>query len=98
MLARLFLALLLALFATPASAAECHDARPAAPHAMPMAGEHQRDMAAPHACVGCIPPSDWLAARVSGPALVPVARPIARERWRHATHPSNDPEAHPVAS
>ena len=76
MLVRLLLALLLAVFAVPTAApAACHDA-PSTGHAMPMPAEDERPDAMPvHACVGCIPPSDWLGARVEAPTLISAARP-----------------------
>jgi hypothetical protein len=82
MFARLILALLLAAFAFPASApAACHDvpttaATTTAAHAMPMAlamqhptpidpaPEHKATP--PHGCIGCVPPSNWTAARILG--------------------------------
>lgn len=77
---RLILALMLAIFAVPTAApAACHDAAPAAAsnHAMPMSGDgHPRAIPA-HGCIGCIPPSDWLAARILPPLLVPTLVPHA---------------------
>jgi hypothetical protein len=83
MFARLILALLLAAFAFPASApAACHDARAAASHTMaaPMAMDHAPDQKAtpPHGCIGCVPPSNWSAARILGP--VPRSAPATIER------------------
>ncbi|SFO09523.1 hypothetical protein [Sphingomonas sp. OK281] len=84
MLARLILALLLAAFAFPAVApAACHDASAARGHAVvmdmaAMSGTHEAmpDHEAPdrkatplHGCIGCVPPSNWNAARVLGVAL-----------------------------
>lgn len=87
MLARLILALLLAAFAMPASAtAACHDAT--AVHAMPMAMSMAMPMAMdpapeqkatpPHGCIGCVPPSNWSAARLVGPVPRTAAAMIER--------------------
>lgn len=81
MLARFLLALLLAAFAMPGVApAACHDDAPVAHHAMSSAnhimpmpdGASDRSALAVHACIGCVPPSDWLGPRVARP-VVPVA-------------------------
>ena len=80
MLARLLLALLLAAFAMPGVAsAACHDAPVAhsamssASHVMPMPDDaSDRSALAVHACIGCVPPSDWLGPRIARPVL-PVA-------------------------
>lgn len=84
MLARLILALLLAAFAFPAVApAACHDASASPGHgvvmdmpAMSGTQEAMPDHEAPdrkatplHGCIGCVPPSNWNAARVLGVAL-----------------------------
>jgi hypothetical protein len=76
MLVRLLLALLLAAVAVPTAApAACHDA-PASGHAMPMPADDGRPDAVPvHACAGCIPPSDWLGARVAAPLPIASAPP-----------------------
>lgn len=79
MLVRLLLTLLLALFAAPAMATDCHGAK-AAHHEMPSghdAPAPSDEALAPHACVGCIPPSDWLGARLDTPPLAPSADPVA---------------------
>lgn len=78
MLARLFLTLLLAVFAVPGAApAACHDTTQGA-HAMPMPASAPDDRGAPvHACVGCIPPSDWLSPRLASLGLAPIAKPFA---------------------
>ncbi|TXC69828.1 hypothetical protein FSB78_01785 [Sphingomonas ginsenosidivorax] len=87
MLARLILALLLAAFALPASApAACHDAQVmhampmAMPGAMPAAMDHAPEQKAtpPHGCIGCVPPSNWSAARLVGPAPRTLAAMIER--------------------
>lgn len=87
MLARLILALLLAAFALPASAsAACHDSSAMAVHAvaMPMAMDPAADHAPeqkatpPHGCIGCVPPSNWTAARVLGAPLREPVTPIER--------------------
>jgi hypothetical protein len=87
---RLILALMLAMFAMPAAApAACHDMAGPAPattrHAMPMPmpmpmpttmpGDGQPKAIPPHGCIGCIPPSDWLAARILPPLLAPTLVP-----------------------
>lgn len=71
MLARLLLALLAIALATPVAAAACH--------VQPARGEHagmahhapapaDKDESAPaKACVGCVPPSTWIAPRVTAP-------------------------------
>lgn len=73
MLARLLVALLLAAFAVPVAATPaCHDGAPMAAmhHAAPATpDEHGQPV---HACIGCIPPGDWNAARLATP--VPPAR------------------------
>jgi hypothetical protein len=85
MLWRLLLGLVLAFGALPAEAAmpACHDTMPAM---AAMAGDHRPAAPAPdrmapgHACIGCIPPGDWLAPRVAAPALPPAMAPAARIR------------------
>ena len=65
MLPRLILALLLAAFALPASApAACHDVPTA--HAMAMDHAPAQTATPPHGCIGCVPPSNWIAARILG--------------------------------
>jgi len=79
MLARLILALLLAAFALPVSApAACHDSQPR--HAAPMAMDHAPEQKAtpPHGCIGCVPPSNWSAARLLAPAPRTAAATIER--------------------
>ncbi|MEG3165892.1 hypothetical protein U1701_14940 [Sphingomonas sp. PB2P19] len=72
MLARLILALLLAAFAFPASApAACHDAP--ATHSMPMDHAPEQKATPPHGCIGCVPPSNWIAARsLDAPVRAPA--------------------------
>ncbi len=77
MFARLILALLLAVFAFPAVApAACHDVPTSGAHAMAM--DHRaahpvpvrdQDAVPPHGCIGCIPPSTWIAAPVVASVL-----------------------------
>lgn len=79
-LARLLLTLLLAAFAVPvASPAACHDAATSGAktrHAMVMLPHEQPAKAIPvHGCIGCIPPTDWLAARIAAPSLTPAVAP-----------------------
>ncbi len=77
MLARLILALLLAAFAFPASApAACHDAP--ATHMMPMDHAPEQKAPPPHGCIGCVPPSNWSAARILGPVPRSAAATIER--------------------
>lgn len=73
MLARLLLILLVAVFAVPSAApAACHDGAKVA-HTMPMRSDDSGPRAVPtHACLGCIPPSDWLSPQIAGPMLSPV--------------------------
>jgi len=85
MLGRLILVLLMAAFSLPAAASTCHDAAVSvADHAMPMQqGDHQPAPApeapfATHGCVGCVPPSDLLGARIAPPLPVPAAAPAER--------------------
>jgi hypothetical protein len=83
MLARLILALLLAAFALPASApAACHDAQTSHTMTMaaPMAMDHAPEQKAtpPHGCIGCVPPSNWSAARLLAPAPRTAAATIER--------------------
>ncbi|PAX09448.1 hypothetical protein [Sphingomonas lenta] len=71
MLARLLLALLAIVFATPVAAAACH-VQPAREQHADMAhhgsAPADSDEAAPaDACVGCVPPSTWIAPRVAEP-------------------------------
>jgi hypothetical protein len=74
----LFLLLSL-LMATPAAAMPaCHDAPMAQAHAMAGQHHHKPEVAPPHACLGCIPPSDWLAAPLPVPAMAPVMTPHPR--------------------
>ena len=73
MFARLILALLLAAFALPASApAACHDVP--ATHMMPMDHAPEQKATPPHGCIGCVPPSNWDAARIltSAPRTTPM--------------------------
>lgn len=79
MLARLIFFLLIAAFAIPSAApATCHHA-PVAAHAGPMHDTAPVPQALPvHACVGCIPPADWLSPRLMAPTLTPVAKPTGR--------------------
>jgi hypothetical protein len=75
------LLLLLALLtASPAFAAmpACHNAPAAATHAMPGGDHHESDVAPSHACLGCIPPSDWLAAPLPAPRFAPMVAPTPR--------------------
>lgn len=82
MLARLLLALLALVFATPVTAAACH-AQPAREHhagmshhgAVPVESD---EAAAVEACVGCVPPSNWIAPRVAEPLASPAPVPAAR--------------------
>ncbi|RZM34989.1 MAG: hypothetical protein EOP67_14130 [Sphingomonas sp.] len=77
MLIRLILALMLAAFAFPASApAACHDAP--ATHMMPMDHAPEQKATPPHGCIGCVPPSNWNAARILAPA--PRTAPATIER------------------
>lgn len=83
MLARLLLVLLLAAFSLPAAAAACHDMPVAGTQAMAMTGDHHSAPApespmASHACVGCVPPSDLLAARIEPPLPAPAPAPAMR--------------------
>lgn len=76
MLARLILALLLAAFALPASApAACHDAAAmtgmSMPASVPMEHAPEQKATPPHGCIGCVPPSNWMAARA--PDAIPRA-------------------------
>lgn len=82
MVARLILALLALVFVTPVAAAACHaqatpDHHASAPHhgSMPADADHG---APTEACVGCVPPSDWDAARVAEPVLAPEPTPAAQ--------------------
>jgi hypothetical protein len=77
---RALLLLLALLTASPAFAAmpACHDAPVATAHAMPGEHRHTPDVAPPHACLGCIPPSDWLAAPLPVPQLAPTVAPTPR--------------------
>jgi len=84
MIARvLVILLLLTGFALPATAsAHCRDAATAT---QAMVGSHHGDhMPAPvqavteHACIGCVPPSDWLAARILAPLPRAAMKPDAR--------------------
>ncbi len=88
MIARLILALLLAAFAVPAAApAACHDASTPTRHAMmtmavdtPHPSDTMPDRKAVplHGCIGCIPPSNWIGARVA--AVAPADAPVLVER------------------
>ena len=84
MVARLILALLLAAFALPASApAACHDAPKAsgmalAMHDMPIDHAPDRKAPPPHGCVGCVPPSNWIAGRLPAMIVVLPPAPVAR--------------------
>lgn len=89
MLARFILVLLLAAFAFPASApAACHDAAMTnMTHSMampmdaaPMQASDLPDHKAtpPHGCIGCVPPSNWSAARILG--AVPHGAVVMIER------------------
>ena len=74
MLARFILALLLAAFALPASApAACHDAMSgmSMPASVPMEHAPEQKATPPHGCIGCVPPSNWMAART--PDAIPRA-------------------------
>jgi hypothetical protein len=75
MLLRLFLCVLLAALGCSAAATDCH-AAPATRMTMaagaPM--QHRHDAAAPHACIGCIPPEMLRAATPAAP-LCAVALP-----------------------
>lgn len=79
MIRRLILLLLMALAAvpTPAMAGACHrePERHASGHGQPPADE---DAAPSHACVGCVPPGDWLRERVAAPAPSPDPAPATR--------------------
>ena len=83
MLARLLLALLALVFATPVAAAACHTQSAREHHAgmahhgsVPM---DDGDEAAPaDACVGCVPPSDWITPRVAEPVVLAPPAPSAR--------------------
>lgn len=84
---RVLLLLLALLTASPATAAmpTCHDAPVAAAHAVadsrhhrPDTQHHRRDATPPHACLGCIPLSDWLAAPLPSPRLAPATAPMPR--------------------
>lgn len=90
MLLRLLLTLMLAMVAVPAAAAmPCHDSAAAdtmtaAMAAGAMTGRHHRPAPMPdpataaHFCVGCVPPSSLVGARLAAPALIPAAPPAAR--------------------
>lgn len=81
MLARLIMVLILALTSLPHGAsaapavAACHET---------MAPMHDRAPppapAAEHGCIGCIPPGDWLSARVAAPAMIAALPPSPRVR------------------
>lgn len=77
MLGRLLLVLLAIVFATPVATAACHAPTESGRHAS--APHHESmptdtDEGAPaEACVGCVPPSSWDAARVPQPVLAPEA-------------------------
>jgi len=70
MVMRVLLCLLLAALGCQAMATECHDA-PAMRMAMvahpAMPAQHQHDTAAPHACIGCIPPESLRANALDAP-------------------------------
>lgn len=82
MLARLILALLLAVFAVPAVApAACHESRGEHAATMDMPGGMSMVMPKPgktgdavpdqgpipaHGCIGCVPPSSWTGTRIAG--------------------------------
>ena|SRR5689334_4050863 len=81
MLARLIMVLILALTSLPHGAsaapavAACHET---------MAPMHDKAPAqapaAEHGCIGCIPPGDWLNARVAEPVTVAALPPSPRIR------------------
>jgi hypothetical protein len=93
MLARLILALLLAAFALPATApAACHEA----PAMQAMAMDHAPAQKAtpPHGCIGCVPPSNWTAARILGASVrepVTLIEGAAVLDIRGATAPARRP-------
>lgn len=75
MLARLLLALLALVMATPAAALSCHAREAAGHHASashhdPAPDEGDDRAVAVSACIGCIPPSNWTGARVPSPRLL----------------------------
>ena len=88
MLARLIMALLLAAFAVPTAApAACHDASTTRSHAAmamtadptdAMPGSPDRKAMPVHGCIGCIPPSTWIAARIAPVLPAGTAMPVAR--------------------
>lgn len=91
---RLIVLLLSLLLALPAAAAPpCHPHATTEAHAMHHAPAPPAATVA-HDCIGCIPPSDWLAARIAAP-LVPIAqiRPRAPSAWRAgvSTRPTPPP-------
>jgi hypothetical protein len=85
MLARLFLAVLIALLALPAAAMPaCHAPAPVVHqmdgmhHSAPAEQPSGRHATAHQACLGCIPPETGKLAAVSPPMAVPAAPAIAR--------------------
>ena len=78
MIARLLLAIMFALTAIPAPSAACHmpgDGAMVAMHHVPdhpaKAPAKAPEKAMPtHACIGCIPPGDWLGARIAVPPIM----------------------------
>lgn len=87
MLLRLILVLILAFGAPAMPAAACDGAAPMATgeHSMPGMDrgadrdrDHKVPMAGQHFCVGCVPLSDWGAARLLPPILLPEPSPVAR--------------------
>ncbi|TPG39644.1 hypothetical protein EAH79_13105 [Sphingomonas koreensis] len=95
MIVRLLLGLLLACLALPATAAmPCHDGGAAMAMPMPAASHHGDKAAAPHLCVGCVPPSSWRGAVVSAP-LAPAALPPAHTLGRFTVGRSAPPATPP---
>lgn len=72
----LILALLMALPAAAMPA--CHEATPAAVHVMPHEQERVPEAAPTHACLGCVPLGDWLAAPIAIGRMAPAAVPAPR--------------------
>ena len=87
MLLRLILVLILAFGAPAMPASACDGATPMATgaHSMPgmdrgadRDGDHKVPMAGQHFCVGCVPMSDWGAARLLRRLVLPELSPVAR--------------------
>lgn len=93
MIVRLLLALLLASFAVPATAAApvCHGEATTMTHHGAPAPEK---MPSAHVCIGCVPLADWLGTRIDARVLPRAERPwtgIARLDLRRATAPALPP-------